>query len=427
MSRVLMIAYTHYARDGRVKRHAESLAARGDRVDVISLGEDHNGPVNGVNVIGLPVPRYRGMSRVRYLLSYIGFFARAAAKAIALSRIQPYDLAIVCTMPDAAIVSALAMRAFGTRLVLDVHDTMPELYLDKFGGTRGAFGAHVLMLQERICGALADRVLAVHRGHAERLAAAGIRAGKIRVVVNSPDPRIFPAQRLHKPCGASFTIACHGTITRRLGLDTALRALKLLIQRGVRDLNLKVIGDGDHLAQLRALAAELQLGSAVRFCPPIPIHLLPGALDDASIGLVPNHASAATHLMLPVKLLEYARLGIPVICARLRTVERYFGDDGVAYFEPGNAEGLARVIERLYFDPALRASLAARAGQIAESLDWSAQQQTFHAALDSLLSAKPNSRAQATDAGSRPAVQGGAGTNPGVTARRTEQFSEVTE
>lgn len=384
MSRVLLIAYTHYARDGRVKRHAESLAARGDRVDVISLGVEQSGPANGVNVIGLPVVRYRGGSRLRYLLSYLGFFARAAAKAVELSRIAPYQIAIVCTMPDAAIVSALPLRAFGTRIVLDVHDTMPELYLDKFGGTRGALGARVLRLEERICGALADRVLAVHQAHGERLAAAGIAAGKIRVVVNSPDPRIFTGNRRIAPAGDSFTIVCHGTIARRLGLDTALRALHMA-RRSIPNAHLRIIGDGDQLAELQALATELALGAAVSFAPSVPIELLPAVLAHASAGLVPNQSSAATHLMLPVKLLEYATLGIPVICARLRTVQQYFGDESVAYFEPGSAADLARAMEELYLSPRRRDSLAAHARQAVERLDWKTQCQELYAAIDSVL------------------------------------------
>lgn len=406
VSRILMIAYTHYARDGRVKRHAESLAARGDHVDVISLGADESGAVNGVNIIGFPVIRYRGGSRARYLLSYIGFFARAAAKAIEMSRVKPYAIAIVCTMPDAAILSAVPLRAFGTRIVLDVHDTMPELYLDKFGGGRGAFGARILMLEERICGALADRVLAVHQTHAERLAAAGIPPGKLRVVVNSPDPRIFNGNRRRRPAGDSFFIVCHGTITRRLGLDTALRALDLLIRRNVRNVHLKIIGDGDHIAELRTLASELRLGSAVSFAPPVPIDLLPTALEYASIGLVPNQASAATHLMLPVKLLEYAKLGIPVVSARLRTVQQYFGEHDVAYFEPGSAADLARAIEQLYLDPGLRASLAAHARQTVEQLDWNKQRREFHAALDSVLPRDQRRCGQRVERKPRSAIKG---------------------
>ena len=58
--------------------------------------------------------------------------------------------------------------------------------------------------------------------------------------------------------------------------------------------------------------------------------------------------------MLPVKLLEYATLGIPVICARLRTIEHYFSEKSVRFFSPNNAGQLARAIQDLYLDPALR-------------------------------------------------------------------------
>ena len=37
MPRFLMIAYTSYIYDGRVKRHAEALAGRADHMDLIGL------------------------------------------------------------------------------------------------------------------------------------------------------------------------------------------------------------------------------------------------------------------------------------------------------------------------------------------------------------------------------------------------------
>ena len=60
MARALVIAYTTYIHDGRVKRHAEALAHRGDQVDAITLAAGKTGLINGVNVIGLEIPRYRG-------------------------------------------------------------------------------------------------------------------------------------------------------------------------------------------------------------------------------------------------------------------------------------------------------------------------------------------------------------------------------
>ncbi len=89
MARVLIIAYTTYVHDGRVKRHAEALAARGDTVDVISLFSGHDGFQHGVNVIGIPIQRYRGASRASYLSSYLRFFSRAARRSYRQGRANP--------------------------------------------------------------------------------------------------------------------------------------------------------------------------------------------------------------------------------------------------------------------------------------------------------------------------------------------------
>jgi glycosyltransferase involved in cell wall biosynthesis len=383
MPRILMVAYTHYMRDGRVRRHAEALAARGDSIDVICLDHTDSGMRQGVNIVGLEIARYRGDSRTRYLRSYFDFFTRAASTAMRLNSSRRYDAAIVCTMPDAAILSALPLRWFGTRLILDVHDTMPELYREKFGGRRGALGARLLMLEERFCASLADRVLAVHRPHADRLAAAGVPANKIRVVPNSPDPAIF--KRLWPPDpGRDLTVVCHGTVTNRLGLDIAVNAMALIHNR-LPNLKLMIVGEGDHLAEIKALTRQLSLGQAISFKPPVAIQELPELLGCASIGLVPNRPTEATQLMLPVKLLEYINLGIPVVCARLRTIEYYFPDDAVQYFKAGDARQLADALELLCREPRRRAAIVGRAAEVAGSLSWEKKRADFFDAIDSVL------------------------------------------
>ena len=52
--------------------------------------------------------------------------------------------------------------------------------------------------------------------------------------------------------------------------------------------------------------------------------------------------------MLPVKLLEYVALDIPVVVPRLKTIEHYFADDMVAYYDPENVQSLADSIYRLF-------------------------------------------------------------------------------
>ena len=392
MARILIIAYTAYARDGRVKRQAEALTSRGDQVDAICLADGEVADTRGVNVIGLLLPRYRGASRIDYLRSYINFFSQAAALAVRRSLQARYDVVIACTMPDLAILSALPCRLFGSKLVLDVHDTMPELYLDKFGGRHGRIGARMLMIQERLSARLADRVLAVHDLHAERLHQSGVPQRKLVVIANSPDPRIFPVADTYcqsrrvrsEPRGGTFSIICHGTISRRLGLDTALAALALLHQRFPL-IRLRIIGAGDYLNELKTLSRKLRVESAISFENPVPIQELAAKLGEANVGLVPNNESSATHLMLPVKLLEYATLGIPVICARLRTIEHYFNEESVRYFSPNNARQLARAIQDLYLDPALRDSLSNSAAKVVKSFSWPIHSQRFCDAVDSLL------------------------------------------
>lgn len=381
-----MIAYTTYMHDGRVKRHAEALAERGDHVDVICLATDEQPITNGVNVIGLPMPRYRGASKSAYLRSYTRFFSMATQRALRMSLKERYDIVIVCTMPDAVIVCAILPKLLGSKVVLDVHDTMPELYRDKFGGARGAAGAKLLMLEERVSSWWADRVLAVHDLHRDRLEQAGVAAGKIHVVMNSPDTRIFDLHKNGDSPPNEFTLMCHGTVTQRLGLDIAIAAVASL-RAEIPELRLRVIGEGDRLAEARTLVDRLGMHNRVSFMDLVPVEKLPALLVKGDVGLVPYRPSSATHLMLPVKLLDYATLGIPVIAARLRTVEHYFGDGAVELFEPANVADLARAIRLLYNDPDLRARLVDRARCALEALNWLNQRTEYYRAIDSLLAA----------------------------------------
>ncbi|MGH7915817.1 MAG: glycosyltransferase family 4 protein, partial [Candidatus Binataceae bacterium] len=390
--RILLIAYTTYVHDGRVKRHAEALANRGDHVDVLCLDSGHNGVLDGVNVIGLQMPRYRGASRSSYVRSYLRFFAKASWSALRLSLVERYDVTIVCTMPDAAVLCALPAKLLGSRIVLDIHDTMPELYQDKFGGRRGAAGARLLMLEERTSAGCADRVLAVHALHRARLIQAGVPEHKIRTVMNAPDPAIFctaPDRRVRAE--GAFTLACHGTVTHRLGLDIAIEAMALARPR-IPGLRMMIIGEGDYLETAKQLVVRKQLDNCISFIDQVPIQELPRLLAGADVGLVPNRASNATHLMLPVKLLDYAALGIPTIAARLRTIEHYFDERAIRFFKPSDTGDLAAAIEDLYRNRPHCIELAYNARRAVERISWPVQRAEYYRVIDSLLR-KPSSAA----------------------------------
>src|SRR5262249_10479297 len=200
----------------------------------------------------------------------------------------------------------------------------------------------------RVSASCANRVIAVHALHRARLIEAGVPADKIMTVMNAPDPAVFGAMpEKNERDDGSFVVACHGTLTYRLGLDIAIEAIALARKR-IPGLRMLVIGTGDYLESAKQLVLRRGLSGCIEFVDLVPIEELPHLLSEADVGLVPNRASNATHLMLPVKLLDYTALGIPTIAARLRTIERYFNDRAVRFFEPGNAQDMANAIEELY-------------------------------------------------------------------------------
>jgi glycosyltransferase involved in cell wall biosynthesis len=387
VAKALLITFKNYTYDARTQRHAEALAERGDEVDVICLSGPPIAAPERVNLIRLRMPRYRGSRQLSYFRSYIRFLIATTFIALRRSMRRRYDVAVIATIPDALVLCALPIRLFGTRIVLDMRDTMPELYREKFGTAWHDAGARLLLVQERISAWLADQVIAVHEPHRMRLVQAGIPRQKISVVMNCPDPRVFaPRSNGHGAPERPFTLVYHGTLTRRLGLDVAVRALALVRDR-CPQLRLVVRGVDDDgcLATLRSLVSTLNLDGRVVFAERVPVPDLPRALAEASAGLVPNLATSATELMLPVKLLEYAALGIPVIAPQLAAIQYYFDDNAVRFFRPEDPEDLSLAIRELYDSPQRRVELSRRAAEIADRISWLRGRNEYYRAIDTSL------------------------------------------
>ena len=365
--RALIVGYLTYRSDARVKNQVRVLTENGYAVDVICLDEDLEASGDMVNLLGIALPRYRGSSPLRYVYSYLGFLTKAAVAAARLSFHRRYNLAIACNMPDFLVLSVLIPRLLGARIVLDVHDPLPELYNVKFGRPNGSLGQRFLMLEERVSAWLAHRVLATHDLHARRLQAAGIPARKLRVVLNAPNSGLFSYshQPLERP--GRFRLVYHGTIAARHGLEIAFRAVHLLRHK-IPEIELLLIGRGDGLEDSKRLSRKLGLDSLIRFERPLPIEQLPPLLHDCSVGLVPPRNNAANQIMLPVKLMEFAMLGVPIAAARLDPITQYFDSNAIEFFAPDSAEDLAGAIARLYEHPERRASMAREANRTALGL-----------------------------------------------------------
>ena len=133
---VCHLAYTFYETDNRVMRYAEALAARGDRVDVIALrraDQATSGTSNGVRVHRIQRRSVNETAAWMYLLKIVWFFVKSAAYLSVLQFRRRYDVVHVHNVPDFLVFAAVVPKLFGARLILDIHDVLPELYAGKFG------------------------------------------------------------------------------------------------------------------------------------------------------------------------------------------------------------------------------------------------------------------------------------------------------
>lgn len=389
MARILMVAYTNYRRDPRVRREAEALVELGHAVTF--LASRQTGQPNEETIEGVKVIKLRGLGNHRrsvaiYLMDY-GLFFLLAMWHITL-RPRRYALIHVNNMPDFLAFSAWLPRLLGRPVIHDVHDLMPELYGEKFGEGRGQVMISLLKLQERWAGRFATAVLTVEERLRGILSGRGIPREKIHVLMNLPDDRVFKP-RPHVPpkdAAAPFVIVYHGTLARRLGLDLAIEAVAK-IGETIPNLELRIIGDGEERAGLIALRDKLGLQRRVTFSDGfVPVQNIPELIADADMGLVPLRASAGTDIMLPTKLLEYVSLGIPTACPRTTTIGIYFDASMVEFFEAENVGSLAAAIVRLHGDPARRATLVAQASErFGNEHRWARHKRVYTDLVETLL------------------------------------------
>jgi glycosyltransferase involved in cell wall biosynthesis len=395
MSRTCMVAFTDYPVDTRVRREAEALVARGDEVDFICLRTPSLGDrrmLNGVALHPVMSYDYRDGARPRdYVRRYLVFQLAALVRILWLHLRRRYDVIHVNTMPDSLVFSALGAKLLGAKVVLDVHDLMPELYASKFGLDEGHWVIRMLRAVERRSIAFADRAIAVHRPHLNALVRHGNPAEKFMILMNVPDPKLFRPLAA-RPATSKFVLIYHGTVGSRHGLDVAVRAVALA-REAVPDLELRIIGDGDYFPHVRALVEQLGVEDSVRLEQRfVPIEDLLPTINEASVGVVPILDDAFTQYMLPVKLLEYVALGIPVIASDTSTIRSHFDDEMLCFAVPGDASDLAAKIVALHGDPARRARLVAAAGRFNEEHTWEREKERYLALIDALAGVNGNRR-----------------------------------
>lgn len=389
---ILHLVYGHYPADTRVKRELTALRATGRRCAVIAVrqeGESATQSVEGVVAIRVPGRKSRG-GFLSYLLEYGDFVLRCrrlVASHRALARVRVVH---VHTLPDFLMWAALPARRRGARVVFDMHEIFPEFARSKYPGIVGRLIAAVAARIERWARSRADLVITVNHPIDELLGMRAPSPHERRIVVhNTADPRDFGARpRAAPPTTSPLQLVYHGTVTHMYGLDIAVRA----VAAAPGNPQLTIIGSGPERQRLEALARSLKT-SRVRFESPITQQELAVRLPRFHAGVVPTRLDGMTRYSLSTKLLEYVHLGIPVLAARLPSYQRYFAEDTLWYWNPGDPTDLVRAVQQFVAaSSAERVARVQRARDAIAQLAWSRQIEVLLAGYAELLTADGSAR-----------------------------------
>lgn len=364
--KICMVVHKDYYHDPRVKRYTHSLLNLGVSVDVICpIGTEivHQENPDLLSVYAIPIKHRQGSNFYyffEYSLAFIFYFFEITLLYIK----NHYEVIHVNNVPDFLVFTALIPKLIGAKIILDIHDPMPELYLSKFSGHANKFVLQIIELQEKISCKIANSIITANLNFKTNLKKRGIPGDKIKVVNNVPDSLLFNRHAYineRQSVKDSFTMIYHGTLAPRYGLEIPIKALMELIPK-IPEINFIIIGPNSlYKESLIQLANRLDVAAHIQFRTLVPVEEIPSILTKADIGIYPAISSPHMDIATPTKVLEYAFMGIPIISSRLKILEDLFGNFALKFFEPGDIKQFSKCVIELFENPSLREELVRNA------------------------------------------------------------------
>ena len=381
-----MVAYTFYEADNRVRRYAEALAKRGDEVDAIALQREGQAPfevIRGVRVYRIQKRRIDERGPFTYLRKLLLFFFRSAWLLTVRHLKDPYDVIHVHSVPDFQVFATLIPRLMGARVILDIHDIVPEFYASKFKVSERSLVFRWLLLVEKLSIAYSDHVIISNHLWQEKITQRSVRPEKCTTIINYPDPSLFSPHADKVRAHSDFVMCYPGTLNWHQGLDLAIQAMVLLRDKAPQ-LKFLIIGDGPDREKLKTMVRDQHLEDRVEFRGFVPIEEVAETMENIDLGVVPKRKDSFGNEAFSTKIMEFMAMGVPVIASRTRIDEYYFNESLVQFFESESTEDLADKILELIRDPAKRSSLCAQATDFIRLNNWDVKKSEYLNVVDRL-------------------------------------------
>jgi glycosyltransferase involved in cell wall biosynthesis len=337
-------------------------------------------------------------ARLHAILGFPAFFNPLWIHAIwRTARRSGAQVLLVRDLP-LALSSVLVGRLLGIPVILDMAENYPAMIQDVWDSGRARIGdrlvrsPRLVRLIERLAVRLVHHVVVVVDESMDRLAAAGVPAAKMSLVMNTPpvaraDQHASPDRPRPEPRQPDeLVIAYLGLLEEPRGLGTAIQAMRE-VRRRLPRARLFIIGSGRDDAQLRAEAGRTAGADGIEFKGWVEYQEALAWLSRCDVGLVPHHATESWQTTIPNKLFDYMSLGKPVIVSSVRPTARIVTEEQCGLvFQDRDAASLADAIVRMG-DPAFRQACGRRGREaIVRRYNWEADERRLFSAIQQVSS-----------------------------------------
>lgn len=389
--RVCMLGYTFYELDSRVRQYARALVERGDEVDFIGLRKENQAAedvVEGVRIFRIQGREYNEKGKISYLFKLLRFLA---SSSLLLSRKHfhtRYDLVHIHSVPDFLVFAAWLPRFTGAKVVLDIHDVVPEFYATKFNAPPGSLAFQSLLLLEKLCAAFANHVIIANDVWRDKLMSRALRGSKCTTILNYP-LHVAPQVRNRQRTNSKFTIIYPGSLNHHQGVDVAVQAFAV-VKNSIPEAEFHIYGEGAEFENIARLIRELGLEKDVFLQPYVSHEEILRIMENADLGIDPKRTDGFANEAFGGKIFEFMALGVPVVASSTRTNRHYFTESVLRFCRGGDAQDLAQSILDLHKDQEATARMVQEATAFIRRYQWDAQKSIYLDLVDSLTQSSKN-------------------------------------
>ena len=187
---------------------------------------------------------------------------------------------------------------------------------------------------------------------------------KISIVPNGVDLSMFNITKKKN----SKKVVFAGAMYYHRGLDVLLKTIPLVIEK-IPDAKFVLLGSGTEMDKLKEIVSKNKLDNSVEFKGWIEREKIPENIADASIGIGPLRLTEVTSRALPIKVLEYMAVSLPLIAQKGTLPNDVLENEKNGFFIENHIE-LAEKIILLLNEPKKVENMGAHSLKLVQKFSW---------------------------------------------------------